>query len=435
MNKRLTDRRIEALKPLSAGEKRSRRLLMDGEVPGFGVRVTENGKKSYVLVKRYPGFEHPAARVLGACGALTLEEAREKARAWIQLIARGIDPADREREDKLAAARRRVNSFAAVLEDFTKEKLAMERRGHDVDLALRREFLPAWAERPLADITVEDVLAVVRAVKQRGHRAAARNMFCHINRFFGWAIDQYAYGIKVNPCNGIKPARIIGERRSRDRVLSDDELFALWRAAARLPYPVGPVYRMLILTGLRLNEVADAKWSEFDFRNGMWVIPASRMKGRDSHAREFVVPLTADLLALLETLPRFKGGDFVFSNRDGRLPVWLGNRVKKAVDVRVLRTLKALARRRGDLAVPVLMHWVNHDIRRTVRSGLSKLRIDRDVREMVLAHKLSGIAGVYDRHDYFAEKKNALERWAAHLREFAEPPAAETNVVLLPRRL
>ena len=218
--KRLTAKTVENLKlpaPDPTGRKNARRFVMDNEVSGLGVKITEAGSKSYVMIKRFPGFKHPAPRQLGTCDAMTLEEAREKGREWLKLIARGIDPAEREREEQLAAARRRENSVAAVFEDFVKEKLAGERQGRDVERDMRKEFVAVWNKRPIADIAVEDVLHIVRSVKQRAP-SHARNLLGYVRRFFDWAIEQHAYGIKTNPCIGLKPARIVGEKdRARPR--------------------------------------------------------------------------------------------------------------------------------------------------------------------------------------------------------------------------
>jgi integrase len=400
--KRLTARTVETLRPAApdpTGKRNGRRFVMDAEVSGLGVKVTETGSRSYVLIKRFPGFKHPAPRQLGSCDVLSLEEAREKARDWLKLIARGVDPAQHERELQEAAARKRENSFAAVAEDFFREKLASERQGREVERDMRKEFLTAWGKRPIADVTDEDVLHVIRAVKQRGSPSQARNLLGYARRFFDWAIDQRGYCIKTNPCAGLKPARLVGEKRSRERVLTDDELFAFWRATVHMGYPAGPLYRLLILTGLRLNEVADAKWSEFDLRNGFWIVPAARMKGKDGRAVDHVVPITDEVASILKSLSRFKSGDFLFSVTFGKTPMWVSDKIKKRLDTRMLRTLRALARRRGDDPSRVtLPSWVNHDLRRTLRTGLSRLRIDRDIREAVLAHTRPGVEGIYDRH-------------------------------------
>jgi integrase len=243
--------------------------------------------------------------------------------------------------------------------------------------------------------------------------------------------------LKVSPAANLRASDILGDMpRSAARLLTDDELFALWRAASRMPYPAGPVYRLLCLTALRLNEAADANWNEFKMRDNIWVIPAERMKGKDSgkkQARPHAVPLTPDIIALLETLPRFNKGKFLFSTNYGVSPTWIGTKIKERLDNRMLRTLRALAKRRGEDHDEVKLEpFVNHDIRRTVRSHLSRLKISEEAREAVLAHARPGIKGIYDLHDYLDEKREALELWAARLREIVEPKP--DNVIKLRTR-
>ena len=192
-----------------------------------------------------------------------------------------------------------------------------------------------------------------------------------------------------------------------------------------MPYPVGPAYQMLCLTALRLNEPVDASWVEFNMREKVWIIPAERMKGKDSgkkQARAHAVPLTAEIVELLGSLPRFKNGTFLFSTTGGRSPTWIGTRIKERLDNRMLLTLRALAKHRGEHPAEVtLPHFVNHDIRRTIRSHLSRLKVTEEAREAVLAHARPGIKGTYDLYDYFDEKREALELWAARLREIVSP--------------
>jgi integrase len=196
-------------------------------------------------------------------------------------------------------------------------------------------------------------------------------------------------------------------------------------------YPVGLVYELLMLTGLRLNEVADANWSEIDAAGKLWIIPKERMKGKNGKARAHAVPLTEDMLAVLSKLPRFDRGDFLFSTTFGASPVWMSSKVKARVDARMLRTLRALARRRGDDPAKVtLAPWTNHDIRRSVRSQLSRLKVTEEAREAVLGHVRPGIKRVYDLHDYLLEKREALEAWGARLRTILEPLPAK---VVTPR--
>jgi integrase len=210
--------------------------------------------------------------------------------------------------------------------------------------------------------------------------------------------------------------RVIGKRQSNDRTLNDAELLAFWQATGDMAYPYGPIYRLLLLTGLRLNEVADAMWSEFDRAKGIWTIPAARMKGKDSKARPHTVPLTADILAILGSLPRFNRGEYLFSTTSGESPVWVTGRVKRRLDAAMTEKLGSLP------------PWVNHDLRRTLRSRLSELRVSADVAEAILAHVKTGIRGVYDRYEHFDEKRHALELWATRLRSIVQ---SQPNVVQL----
>jgi integrase len=428
--KNLTPTLISGLKPAADGE---RYQVMDAQVPGFGVRVTDKGNKTFILRTRYPGSSSPARREIGNCVDMNLTDAREKARKWRSLVKQGIDPAVQEERERRERIKELRTTFGAVAEDFIAVKLPGERKGKDAEREIRRDLLPEWSKLPIADIADEHVSALIKA-KGRDGKVGARNLLALIKRFFRWVAAQPEYGISVSPCANLRATDILGEMpRSKGRVLSNDELFALWRAASRMPYPVGPAYRMLCLTALRLNEAVDASLSEFNIREKVWIIQAERMKGKDSgkkEARPHAVPLTADIVSLLEMLPRFKGGKYLFSTTAGRSSVWIGTKIKDRLDKRMLLTLRALAKRRGeDHRDVTLPHFINHDIRRTVRSHLSRLKVTEEAREAVLAHARPGIKGTYDLYDYFDEKREALELWAARLKQIVSP--TPSNVVKL----
>lgn len=423
-----TDRGLKALKAAKSGTHYDR---WDAVVPGLGVRVSETGRKTFVLLKRFPGKPHPTRLRIGEYGAITLEKARKTARDWLELIQKGKHPADEIERQKAEQARKRANTFAAVAHDFIEQKLPTERRGDDAERDIRANFLPAWQALPITEIADDMVAALIKA-KARTAPVQARNLLALAKRFFRWAIDQRAYGIKVNPAADLKPASLCGERASRERTLANTELMALWRASGRMRYPFGPIYRLLLLTALRLNEVADAEWSEFDFKAGLWTIPAARMKGRESKARAHVVPMTTEIRAILESLPRQNGGPFVFSTTGGRRPVWVSAKVKDRLDARMSRTILAMGRMSGERMVPA--DWRNHDIRRTIRTHLSRLKISEEAREAVMAHVRPGIKGVYDLHDYLDEKREALTMWADRLRGIVSPSperSGSSNVVPL----
>ena len=417
----ITDRLLKSLKPEA-----DRYDVMDAAVPGFGVRVS-GGRKTFVLLTRYPHSNNPTRRALGEYGVMSLEEARDKAREWRKLIKKNVDP-------RAIEERRRQTTFASVADEFIvyiHSKLKL-RTAAVMEHNLRETFIKRWGARPITEITSSDVSRVIGEAVDRDARYQAFRHFALIRHLFNWAIGTDRYGLEANPCRRLNTGDLIGERHPRDRVLTDDELRAFWRATERLGYPYGPLYRMLLLTGLRLGEVCGAHWSEFDLKQREWTIPGARMKKTKRGAQPFMVPLTDAMLAVLSPLPRFDGGDHLFSHTGGQRPVKPNHfsDVKERLDAMLVEELKQMATEAGkDAKRMAPAPFVNHDIRRTVRTHLSALRIGEEVREAVLAHVRPGIKGVYDRHQYIDEKREALTLWNNRLRAIVEPPPA--NVVEL----
>jgi integrase len=448
MKRALSDRIISALKAASDGKPYD---VADTIAPGLAVRVMpaaagQKPSKTFTLIARYGGpRSNPARRSLGRVGQITLDQAREKARRWLALIAQGTDPGEEEKRIAAEAERRRANTIAAVVEDYIAMEAPKQRRGQHVARELRRVIVPLWGARPAASITRAEVQATIEAVRdkgairmlaahgiklQRGYNRPtptyARAMLSYIRSVFSWAIERSSYGLQASPCDHLRAERILGPRPQRSRSLSPDELFAFWRAVTRMPYPAGPAYQLLLLAGLRLNEVLRAERSEFDLRNRLWVITESRMKGKPGRARSHAVPLTDRMIAIIQTLPA-NGSKYLFTN--GSRPYYLDDREKRDLDARMLRTLKALARQRGEDSNAVeLPRWVNHDLRRNIRSALAQARVDGrvrfhpDVAEAILAHTKGGIRAVYDVHDMAPEKAEALQYWDRYLMSVVAPP-------------
>jgi integrase len=407
----LNDRIIKSLRPAAR-----RYEVADAVVPGLAVRVSERGAKTFVLISRFPGSTNPTRRSLGEYGQLTLDGARTRARSWHDLIRRGIDPAHDEEQQRRSVQHKRQNTFGAIAEDFIRDKLSTERKGKEVEQDIRRELLPAWGDRPVADITALDVRGVVRAVKDRGFYQA-HNTLTTCRRLFNWAIDQQVYGLETSPCDRLKPRTLIGAKQARQRVLSPAELRALWKATEALGYPYGPLLRLLALTGARRSEVAEATWGEVDLDHRLLTIPAARMKANAAH----VVPLSDAAMELVQSLPRFKSGNYLFSTSHGAKPPNAFSHAKIHLDREMAKVLGA----------PVEPYTI-HDIRRSVRTQLSAIPGISDlVRELVIGHTKPGLHRVYDQHAYLDEKRHALDAWAARLRDIVEPPPA--NVVELKR--
>jgi integrase len=402
----LTDRFVSSDKRKPA---KGRTDFADALVPGLALRVTNTGHKSFVLVARYPlNPKNPTRRALGEYGEITLDQARDKARGWLALIKKGVDPKLQEAKERAEALRKQNNTFAAVAAEFLDRHAAGLAKAEEARRIVEAEFVKRWGARPITDILPEEVAAAIRAIVKRGAPYQAHNAFGYLRRLFNWAIGTHEFGIIASPVERLSPKDLIGKREARERTLTDGELCAVWNAADGMGFPYGPLIRLLILTGQREREVADLSWSEIDFDQKLWTVPAIRMKGDRAHQ----VPLSTEALALLRALPRFTAGDFVFTTTDGAKAVNGFSKAKARID-----KLSGVA------------GWKFHDLRRTMRTHLSALPVQDMVRELVIAHARPGLHKVYDQHSYLDEKRQCLDLWAARLRGIAEP--APDNVVIL----
>ena len=394
----LTDKFVQNLKSAPAGK---RVEYWDKIVHTFGVRVTDKGAKTYVVYTRFPGSRIPTRRRIGNASKVSLIEARKKARKWIEQIELGNDPRDQERAARAEKSRQKKNSFGMVAEDWFNIVLKSQRKGFEVESDVRREFMKPWGKRPITSITEDEIAALImaKAAKTPGQ---ARNLLGYAKRLFRWAVGRRSiYGLSHSPAVLLRAEDLIGKKTIRRRVLSDEEIRLVWSAADATEYPYGPLFKMLLLTGQRKSEVGDARWSEFDLTKKLWTIPAERMKMDSAH----VVPLAEDVVALLAALPRFAGGDYVWSTTFGATPVNGFSKAKERLD-------KMLPAAMGKAGTP----WVIHDLRRTMRTGLSALPIADRVRELMIAHAQPGMHQIYDQYSYLPEKRDGFTIWAAALR-------------------
>jgi len=415
----LTDRFIKSRKAPPAGR---RDEYCDALVPGLALRVTERGHKSFALAARYPlHTKHTTRRALGEYGAITLGDARRKAREWLELIRRGIDPKIEQERSRGEQMRSQANSFASVADDFLKRHAAKLAKFKDVKATLDNEFTARWGARPIADVTPQDVATAIKAIVARGARYQAHNAFGYLRRMFNWSIGTQEFGLIGSPLERLRPGDLIGKREARDRVLRDPELRIAWEAAGELGYPYGPLVRLLILTGQRVSEVSDMTWPEVDFDNRLWTIPAARMKGGRAHE----VPVNCDAAALLRSVPRptTKKGEYIFSTVAGASPVNGFSKAKTRLDREVARIIAARAEKAGEQPQPI-PHFVFHDLRRTMRTHLSALPVQDLVRELIIAHAKPGLHKVYDQHTYRDEKRQALELWEKRLAGIVNPAPA-----------
>lgn len=409
-----TDRFLKSIKPAPAGK---RVIHWDAIVPGFGIRIGDKSTKenigAFVLVTRFPGNPNPAPRRVGDYPVMTLAQAREIARAWREDIARGIDPKVKEAERRLEEENRRkeqaraiADTFGARFKEFEKDHLAELRTGAAVKRAVEKHVFPTWGDRPIREIRRADVNELVRHMRKDSPIQANR-VLTYLKQFFGWCVDQEL--LEASPAAAVKrPAKEV----KRDRVLTDAELHAFWKACGELG-AFGRAFRFLLTTGQRLSEVGGLQWREVDSDARRWTIPRERAKADRAHE----VPLSDLALSILEECPRI--GPFPFTTRgDVAIAGW--SKSKAALDTAIREQLQKEAEEKGDASPVALPAWRLHDLRRTCATNLARLGVDRIVISKLLNHAEGGVTTIYDRHARDAEKRAAMERWGARLQTIVD---------------
>jgi len=391
----LTDRLLKSLKPAPTGQ---RTVHWDAARPSFGVRITDRGVVSFFVMRRMPGRPQPVRVSLGRYPDIGLAQARVLATAAIGDLVAGIHPKARERQ-------RRATTFAALAEAFlSRPAAAKQRTADEIRKTVGRYLLPRWGSRAASSITRADAITMVEALDRASGPYTAAKALALASSIFRHAMTREQ--VASNPCALIKITDLVGEMSSRQRVLSTAEIVLLWRATEGI-YPAGPFARFLFLTAVRRSEAAHMTWGEVNLDDALWIIPASRTKSGVPHE----VPLPPMAVDLLRSLPRFTGGDFVFSTTGGRSGIRSFGLYKNAIDARAT----------------ALTSWRFHDLRRTARTNLASLGVAPFIAELILGHQQKGVHKVYDVHRYQAEKREALERWANRLRDIVTPPPANVR--------
>lgn len=393
-------------------------VLWDTEVRGFGVR-RQSRDPVFVLKARVAGKQK--FLTIGRHGApWTVETARKEARRLLGDVAAGREPMTarmiEEQREQEAEAEESAR-FGAIVADFIKQYAQPRNRSwKDTERVLTTGPLAGWQDRNIASITRADVVAATDALVAAGHPVAANRLLAAVRKLLNWCADRSI--IAHSPALGMKAPT---PEKSRDRVLSDTELAAVWHAAEAAGYPFGAGLRVLILTGQRRTEVFAARWAEFDLAGMTWTIPRERAK----NDREHIVPLSPAVVALLSSLPKIIGRDetgqptepeFVFTTT-GTSPF---SGFNKSFDrlTRAAADLFAKAASERGAVVDPMRPWVMHDLRRTFASGCARRGVPVHVVEKLLNHVSgthSGIVGVYQKHEYEPERRQAANDWADHV--------------------
>jgi integrase len=379
---KLTKNSIDSL-PTSASD----RIYWDAGCPGFGVKVTPKGRKVFVVLYRTGGAGSSLRKyTIGVFGPVTLHQARVAAQRIFAAKLEGRDPAAEKRASKRRIVADRVDE---LLEAFIAQHVSQNRSAAEISRLLRREVGKAWAHKSIHEISKRDIVELISAIEQRGAPVAANKALKTIKTFLRWCVGRAV--LDQSPADGVPlPAKEV----ARDRVLTDPELAKVILASRTIGGPYGGIIELLALTGQRREEVAGSTWDEFDLDQRIWTLPKVRTK----NAKQHTVHLSAQAIAVLKRMK--KQGPFAFSVH-GTAPFQGFSLAKRVLD---------------DMSG--VKNWRLHDLRRTCVSGMARLGIPPHVADKILNHQsgtISGVAAVYQRHDFLNERNGALERWGAYV--------------------
>jgi integrase len=412
-SQKITKRTVDSLK--AKGEEYT---VWDAQLPRFGVRVRPSGAMSYVVSYRVgSGRAAPKKRfTIGAVGSLTPEKAKTLAQGILGAVAHGRDPADERRKTKAATG----STLRSVIENYlTRGAYDREKRKLrtvDAQLAIfERLVYPTLGARQIGEIKRSDITRLLENIEdERGPRMASLAM-AYLGRVMNWHAAR-----EDDFRSPIVRGMASGAATKRDRVLTEEELRAFWRAAEAWDHPFGRLLRFILLTATRRNEAAGMRWGELE--GTTWTIPATRYKTKI----DFELPPSRAALDLLAAIIRV--GEYVFTASGG---VGSFARYKAKFDKLMLAELCQGAAERGDDPEKVaLERWTIHDLRRTARSLMTRAGVSPDHAERALGHVIGGVRGVYDRHGYFEEKQRAFEALAAQIERVLKP---RPNVVSMRR--
>jgi integrase len=374
---------------------KSEAIIFDDDVPGFGLRLRAGGSRTFIVQYALGGRQR--RMTIGSAKILDPSKARQTAGNLLAKVRLGRDPAAERAEARVHAS---DEPLGAIIGRFLarQERRVRLRTYVDATRYLERYWRPLH-ELHLARISRATVAARLGKIATEHGPVSADRARAALSAFFTWAIGE---GLcDMNPVAGTN--KHFDGAKSRDRVLTDRELAVIWRALPDSDY--GVIVRLLILTGQRREEIGALRWSEVDLEGRVITLPPTRTKNNRPHE----VPLSKLALAALKSRHARAGRDLVFGdgprNGEGReqeagFQGW--SKSKAALDKQTLS----------------IGPWRLHDMRRTVATRMAELGVQPHVIEAVLNHvsgHKAGVAGVYNRSSYAAEKRAALELWGKHV--------------------
>jgi integrase len=358
------------------------RIYFDSDLVGFGYKVHRcaDGKirPSWIVQYRVDGRQR--RQKLGDAARLNADAARKKALVWLGKVADGIDPAAQKESARAATAL----TFSAAVKQYLDLK-RLEVRASSLRLTTlylcNKRYFGALHTTPLTKVTRSDVATALNKITLASGAHTVSRARAHLSAFYTWCMknghcDLNPVIATVNPKIG----------PSRERVLDDRELAAVWKACPDSEY--GKIIKLMLLTGCRRGEIGGLKWSEIDLDGGTITLPPERTK----NGRQHVLPLPPLALEIIASVPHRVGRDPLFGERASGFTRWQTHHLK-------------------DGCAP----WTPHDLRRTFRTGLGRLGIPPHIAEMCINHRKGGVEAIYDRYRYDREMKNALAIWSDHI--------------------
>jgi integrase len=396
------------IKTVTLPDGKTDHTFFDEEVGGFGLRVRASGSRSWILQYDFAG--RTRRMKLGGVKELDAGKARNTAKDLLAAVRLGRDPAGEKVDARRQAMDKAAETFGGeLLRRYLAHKRASVRPRSYVEIERHlRGHAKSLHGRPVTGIKRRDIAIVVAKIAETSGPVAANHVLQSISAYFGWLAGEGI--LESNTAEYVNKAATNG---SRSRVLADSELVEIWHAAGELTGAAaaqfGTITRLLMLTGLRRNEVAHVRWSEVDFDKAVINLPIDRVK----NARPHIVPLTPQVIEILRTQPRRRQADgserdLIFGADWGPFGAFGPSKI--------ILDQKISENRAAANITETMQHWTLHDFRRTISTRLNDdLGAAPHVVEAILGHVVKGIAGVYNRADYLNEQRRALERWAEYL--------------------
>ena len=372
----LTELAIRKAKPTD-----KRYDLFDASVRGLGLRVATSGTKSWFIMRRFNG--RMLRTTFGRYPEVPLALARLKAPDVLANMA-----------DGQIIGQRKTDLFRVVLDEWLKKDQAKNKSIHQVRIAMYKHALPAFGLMPVASITKRDVNRLIDKIVDAGSPVAANRVLAFTKRFFSWCKERDI--LELSPAEAIRPP---SKEKTRDRVLSLQEIKEFWAACDQVAYPWGPIFQLLLLTGARLREISQASWNEVSIVDGTINFPARRTKNGRAHQ----IQLSDQATNIIQALPKVEGQDLLFTT-NGTTAVSGFSKVKKRLDI-----------------ISGVADWRFHDLRRSFAThSTERLKISPVIADKILNHvtgQVRGVAAIYQHGEYLDERRAALQKWGTFIQD------------------